>query len=122
MEERLLRAFSGLMNRLRQENLGIVQHIWRSRDDAKIRDSHAAYDDRVLRWDNPPEGGHRHEAHNCRRHAEPVLPSVQSNVVLADFAPAAGSVPAFDPTGAIRGLRALTGVGAALLASDGLRS
>ena len=45
MEERLLRAFAGLINQLRQENLGIEQYIWRSRDDAKVRDSHADYDD-----------------------------------------------------------------------------
>ena len=118
MEERLLRAFAGLINQLRQEDLGIVQYIWRSRDDAKVRDSHAVYDDRVFRWDDPPEGGDPGEAHNCRCHAEPVLPGVQSNVVLAEFAPTANSVPALDPTDAIRGLRALTGVGAALLASD----
>ncbi|MCE8511035.1 hypothetical protein KBY28_21550 [Ruegeria pomeroyi] len=121
MEERLLRAFAGLINQLRQEDLGIVQYIWRSRDDAKVRDSHAAYDDRVFRWDNPPEGGHPGEAHNCRCYAEPILPGVQSNVVLADFAPTAGGFPALDPTDAIRGLRALTGVGAALLASDALQ-
>ena len=121
MEERLLRAFSGLINQLRQEDLGIEQYIWRSRDDAKVRDSHAAYDDRVFRWDDPPEGGHPGEAHNCRCYAEPVLPGVQSNVVLADFAPTANGVPALDPTDAIRGLRALTGIGAALLASDALQ-
>jgi len=121
MEERLLRAFAGLINQLRQEDLGIVQYIWRSQDDAKVRDSHAAYDDRVFRRDSPPEGGHPGEAHNCRCFAEPVLPDVQSNVVFADFAPTVGGVPALDPTDAIRGLRALTGVGAALLASDALQ-
>ncbi|RVT85694.1 hypothetical protein DXV76_08065 [Rhodobacteraceae bacterium CCMM004] len=121
MEERLLRAFAGLINQLRQEDLGIVRYIWRSRDDAKVRESHAAYDNRVFRWDDPPEGGHPGEAHNCRCFAEPVLPGVQSNVVLVDFAPPAGGVPALDPTDAIRGLRALTGVGAALLASDALQ-
>jgi len=121
-EERLLRAFAGLVNQLRQEDLGIVQYIWRSRDDTKVRDSHAAFDDRVFRWNDPPEGGHPGEAHNCRCYAEPILPGVQSNVVLADFAPTAGGIPALDPTDAIRGLRALTGVGAALLASDALQN
>ena len=121
MEERLLRAFSGLINQLRQEYPGIEQYVWRSQDDAKVRDNHAAYDDRVFRWDKPPEGGHPGEAHNCRCYAEPVLPGVQSNVVLADFAPTASGVPALDLTDAIRGLRALTGVGAALLASDALQ-
>lgn len=73
MEERLLRAFAGLINQLRQEGLGIEQYIWRSQDDAKVRDSHAAYDDRVFRWNNSPEGGHPGEAHNCRCYAEPIL-------------------------------------------------
>lgn len=121
MEERLLRAFAGLINQLRQETLGIEQYVWRSQDDAKVRDSHAAHDDRVFRWDNPPEGGHPGEAHNCRCYAEPVLPGVQNNVVLADFAATAGGTTALDLTVAIRGLRALTGVGATLLASDALQ-
>lgn len=121
MEERLVRAFAGLINQLRQENVGIQQYIWRSRDDAKVRGSHAAYDDRVFRWNNPPEGGHPGEAHNCRCYAEPVLPGVQSHVVLADFATTANGVPALDLTEAMRGLRVLTSVGAALLASDALQ-
>ena len=121
MEERVVRAFAGLINQLRQEDLGIEQYIWRSQDDAKVPDSHAAYDDRVFRWADPPEGGHPGEAYNCRCNAEPVLPGVQSNVVLADFAPTAGGVPALDPTDTIRGLRALSGVGTALLASDALQ-
>ncbi len=122
MEERLVRAFAGVINQLRQESMGIQQYIWRSRDDAKVRDSHAAYDDRVFRWNNPPAGGHPGEAHNCRCYAEPVLPGVRSNVVLADFASTANGVPALDLTEAMRGLRALTGVGAALLASDALQN
>lgn len=59
MEERLLRAFAGLINQLRQEDLGIEQYIWRSQDDAKVRDGHAAYDDRVFRWDTPQKAGIR---------------------------------------------------------------
>lgn len=121
MEDRLLRAFAGLVNQLRQEDLGIEQYIWRSQDDAKVRDNHAAYDDRVFRWDNPPEGGHPGESYNCRCYAEPVLPGVQSNVVLADFALTESGVPALDLTDMIRVMRALTGVGAALLASDALQ-
>ncbi len=121
MEERLLRGFAGLINQLRQEDLGIELYIWRSQGDAKVRDSHAANDARVFRWDSPPEDGHPGTAHNCRCYAEPVLPGVQSNVVLADFAPTAGDVPALDPRDVIRGLRALTGLGAAVLASDALQ-
>lgn len=93
MEERLLRAFAGLINQLRQEDLGIEQYVWRSQDDARVQDNHAAYDDRVFRWDNAPEGGHPGEAHNCRCYAEPIASASQSNVVLADFD---GSVPPQD--------------------------
>jgi len=57
MEERLLRAFAGLINQLRQQDLGIERYIWRSQDDAKVRDSHAEHDDQVFRWDEPPAGG-----------------------------------------------------------------
>ena len=93
MEERLLRAFAGLINQLRQEDLGIEAYIWRSQDDAKVRDSHAEYDDQVFRWDDPPAGGHPGEAHNCRCYAEPIAPAPQSNVVLAD---SDGSIPPQD--------------------------
>lgn len=94
MEERLLRAFAGLINQLRQEDLGIERYVWRSRNDAKVRASHAVYDDRVFQWDEPPEAGHPGEAHNCRCYAEPVVSNISSNVVLADFAPTAdGPVP-----------------------------
>ncbi|MBY5934863.1 hypothetical protein KUV51_17780 [Tateyamaria omphalii] len=85
MEERLLRAFAGLINQLRQEDLGIERYVWRSQDDVKVRDSHAEYDDQVFRWDHPPAGGHPGEAHNCRCYAEPITPGPQNDVVLADF-------------------------------------
>ncbi|MFC6689205.1 phage minor head protein [Jhaorihella thermophila] len=74
MEDRLLTGFRGLINELRQRALGIEQYVWRSRDDARVRDSHAEYDDRIFDWDTPPEGGHPGQAYNCRCHAEPFLP------------------------------------------------
>ena len=88
MEERLLRAFAGLINQLRQQDLGIEKYTWRSRDDSKVRDSHADFDDQVFRWDQPPAGGHPGQAHNCRCVAEPVVPGSPSDVVLAEFMPA----------------------------------
>lgn len=97
MEERLLRAFAGLINQLRQEDLGIEQYVWRSQDDAKVRDSHADYDDQMFRWDTPPEGGHPGQAHNCRCFAEPIGPGTQSNVTPVDFEPTAdGGFPLQD--------------------------
>lgn len=87
MEERLLRAFAGLINQLRQDDLGIERYIWRSRDDAKVRHSHAEYDDHVFRWDQPPADGHPGQARNCRCVAEPIVRGSQNDLILADFAP-----------------------------------
>ncbi len=117
MEERLLRAFAGLINQLRQQDLGIERYIWRSQDDAKVRDSHAEYDDQVFRWDDPPAGGHPGQAHNCRCFAEPIAPGSRNDVILAELA-----LPAEAPVDAILrrlGLRAvaITPLGTAALAA-----
>lgn len=58
----------------RQAHIGVREYIWRSRDDDKVRSAHAAHDDRVFRWDSPPEGGHPGEAYGCRCYAEPTIP------------------------------------------------
>ncbi len=55
MEANLIASFAGLTNERRQRGLGIDQYIWRSRDDAKVRDLHAGHDDKVFDWDDPPE-------------------------------------------------------------------
>lgn len=129
MEERLLRAFAGLINQLRQQDLGIERYIWRSRDDPQVRDSHAEYDDQVFRWDEPPAGGHPGQAHNCRCYAEPVASPLPSEVVLAQYAPAAeipvealfrgilGRAVALTPQGAV----ALLALWKALEVSNGLQ-
>jgi SPP1 gp7 family putative phage head morphogenesis protein len=96
MEERLLRAFAGLINQLRQQDLGIERYIWRSQDDAKVRDSHAGYDDQVFRWDEPPAGGHPGQAHNCRCYAEPVAPGSRNDITLVDYVPTDGGYPLQD--------------------------
>jgi SPP1 gp7 family putative phage head morphogenesis protein len=71
MEAHLLRAFAALINELRQRALGIRQYVWRTRDDDRVRSSHATHDDRVFSWDDPPEGGHPGQSWGCRCHAEP---------------------------------------------------
>lgn len=125
MEERLLRAFSGAINQIRQQDLGIERYIWRSRDDNKVRSTHAEYDDQTFLWDNPPSGGHPGQAHNCRCYAEPVLPEAVDNVMLTDF-----TIPADIPGSGLsrilgRRIGALTPLGAAALlaleASDTLQ-
>lgn len=89
-------AIAGLINQLRQQELGIEQYIWRSQDDTKVRDSHVEYDDQVFRWDEPPEDGHPGQAHNCWCYAEPVSPSAPDDVTLVDQVPTAGGYPLQD--------------------------
>ena len=126
MEQQLLPGFAGLINELRQRDLGIRQYIWRSRDDGKVRSSHAHYDDQIFSWDDPPEGGHPGQAFNCRCHAEPYFgqSTGQADAVItpaqftvADGLPAGGSLPDLG-----EGLRALTRAGAAALALYGLEA
>ncbi|WP_158598497.1 phage minor head protein [Notoacmeibacter ruber] len=74
MEARLLQAFAARINAEQQQDLGIDQYVWRSRDDSDVRPLHATHDDKVFDWDDPPEGGHPGHAFNCRCHAEPYLP------------------------------------------------
>ena len=93
MEERLLRAFAGLINQLRQQDLGIERYIWRSQDDAKVRDSHAQYDDQVFRWDEPPAGGRPRQAHSCRCYAEPIEPASRNDITLIEYVPTQGGYP-----------------------------
>lgn len=96
MEERLLRAFAGLINQLRQQDLGIERYIWRSQDDAKVRDSHAEYDDQVFRWGDPPAGGHPGQAHNCRCYAEPVTPGSRNDITPIEYVPTESGYPLQD--------------------------
>lgn len=123
MEERLLRAFAGLINQLRQQDLGIERYIWRSQDDARVRASHAEYDDHVFRWDEPPEGGHPGQAHNCRCYAEPVAPN-DTRITLAEFVPGIVGFPESlpSPSEIGSGLRALTRGGLAAVAAAGLEA
>lgn len=73
MEERLLRSFSGLINEIRQRDLGIEQYVWQTVGDEKVRASHSARNGGVYRWDSNDEKPG--EASNCRCSARQVPPS-----------------------------------------------
>lgn len=63
-----------------------THYIWRTRDDEKLRPSHADNNGRVFAWDDPPETGHSGEDYGCRCTAEPFMPSGDEfvEVELAD--------------------------------------
>ena len=49
-----------------------AQYIWHTRQDDKVRSSHAAREGQVFAWGSPPDDGHPGEPFNCRCWAEPV--------------------------------------------------
>lgn len=58
---------------LQAEGLHVDRYVWRSRDDSRVRAIHAAYDDHIFFWSNPPEGGHPGQDWNCRCTAAPII-------------------------------------------------
>jgi SPP1 gp7 family putative phage head morphogenesis protein len=66
--------FTGELNKLRQEDLGIKEYVWRTSKDGAVRDSHRANDRKTFSWASPPaETGHPGEDINCRCIADPVF-------------------------------------------------
>ncbi len=55
-----------------QRAIGITYYIWRTRSDGKVRPSHAANNNHVFAWDNPPATGHPGTEYGCRCWAEPI--------------------------------------------------
>ncbi|MCP4393991.1 MAG: hypothetical protein GY804_06975, partial [Alphaproteobacteria bacterium] len=49
------------------------KYIWHAQSDNKTRSAHAARDGKEFYWNNPPEGGHPGQDHNCRCWAEPIF-------------------------------------------------
>ncbi len=57
-----------------------THYIWRTRNDGKVRSSHAGREGQVFSWDDPPVGGHPGEDYNCRCTAEPYYPDISEYV------------------------------------------
>lgn len=72
---------NAVINQARAESVGSEGYIWRTADDADVRESHAEMEGEFVRWDDPPtlsDGmtGHAGEFPNCRCYAETVLPDL----------------------------------------------
>ncbi len=62
------------LNRERNQALGIVEYIWRTSKDERVRDSHRSKEGKRYRWDDPPaDTGHPGEDYQCRCTAVPVI-------------------------------------------------
>lgn len=54
-------------------NHAVDKYTWRTQGDDKVRPSHAAHEQEVVAWEEPPAIGHPGEDYNCRCMAEPYL-------------------------------------------------
>ena len=63
------------VSRQRQVDVGIVEYIWRTSEDERVRPLHRDLNNKPFRWDTGhPQEGHPGEAINCRCVAIPVIP------------------------------------------------
>lgn len=61
----------------RQTRVGITHYFWRTSQDERVRDSHAAKEGDRFAWSSPPaDTGHPGQDYNCRCTAEPDLSGV----------------------------------------------
>lgn len=65
---------NGDIAQAQQTDLGIIQYIWRTSLDERVRESHAILEGETFDWDDPPEVGHPGEDFQCRCTAEPIIP------------------------------------------------
>lgn len=72
--------FFGELNEARQAALGVREFIWRTANDERVRDEHAALEGERFSWDDPPSEGIPGEAINCRCFAEPVLDEILEQI------------------------------------------
>ena len=69
---------SASINQSRAMSIGSTQYVWRTSEDAAVRDSHKKMHGEKINWDDPPRlsdgtKGHAGTFPNCRCYAEPVF-------------------------------------------------
>ena len=71
-EERAMAVLVGFINQAQQQAMGIEFYVWATQHDRRVRGSHPERDDKIFRWDTPPEGGHPSQDFGCRCYATPL--------------------------------------------------
>jgi SPP1 gp7 family putative phage head morphogenesis protein len=61
----------GNVNEARQRDLGLKAYFWRTAQDERVREDHAAREGERFTWTDPPDDGHPGEPVQCRCWAEP---------------------------------------------------
>lgn len=71
---------NGQLTKIRQEEIGVKQYIWRTSLDERVRKLHVHREGETFDWANPPDDGHPGEPIRCRCYAEAVLPTLDELV------------------------------------------
>jgi len=63
------------LNQIRQQNLGVVEYVWQTSLDERVRPTHRVKHGKTFRWDTPPpDTGHPGHDYLCRCVANGVIP------------------------------------------------
>lgn len=74
---------NGAITRVRSTSVGLKKYIWRTSNDERVRDSHAAHEGQIFSWDDPPaDTGHPGDDINCRCTAEPYFDLEEEEAAL----------------------------------------
>lgn len=82
---------AGLLQEVRAQSVGSPGYIWRTAQDADVRDRHRRLEGKYFTWDRPPVTGENGERsapggiYNCRCWAEVVLPGEQRRTRASRF-------------------------------------
>lgn len=61
------------LNQFRNEQLGITRYRWSTMLDESVRAAHADRENKIFRWDQPPDDGHPGQPINCRCRSHAIL-------------------------------------------------
>jgi SPP1 gp7 family putative phage head morphogenesis protein len=69
---------NSVMTQARSASVDSTHYVWRTADDAAVRESHAEMEGQVIAWDEPPtlsDGTvtHAGQIYNCRCYPEPII-------------------------------------------------
>lgn len=66
-------TFNGVLNEVRQVQVGFDKYVWRTSLDERVRPLHAQREGKIFPWARPPSDGHPGQPINCRCTAQAYL-------------------------------------------------
>ena len=60
----------GQLTQIRHQQAGFERYVWLTAGDERVRDTHAANDESLFRWTEPPQTGHPGQEIQCRCQAQ----------------------------------------------------